>query len=110
EHESRALRERPAGHDRREAAGRSTGDHDLDVVRRAELRDRRGVVRGVRELPEHVLGEPLATVPAREQLTDRALEPREEPAADVESLGADPCSTESDSQGLASSRSPMQYV
>src|SRR2546430_17172792 len=83
-----ALRERPAGHDRREAAGRSTGDHDLDVVRRAELRDRRGVVRGVRELPEHVLAEPLATVPAREQLTDRALEPREEPAADVGLLPA----------------------
>src|SRR3989441_13289888 len=81
EHESRALRERPAGHDRREAAGRSTGHHDLDVVRRTKLRDRRGAVRGVRELPEHVLGEPLPTVPAREQLTDRALDAPEEPPA-----------------------------
>ena len=40
-HEIRALGERPAGHDGREAAGAAAGHDDLDVLRRAELRDQR---------------------------------------------------------------------
>src|SRR5207245_1422000 len=49
----------------------------------SRLDGRRVVARRVWEFPEHVLGEPLAPVPAREQLADRALEPLPEPAANL---------------------------
>src|SRR5207237_2519160 len=76
-HEVAALRERPAGYHGREPSGRAAGDQDLDVLRRAELRDRRRIVLGIGELAQDVLGQAIAAVLAWHQLVDGALQPLE---------------------------------
>src|SRR4030095_6510214 len=81
EDEIRALGDRPTRHDRGEPSGGAAGDHDLDVLGRAKLRDSRGLAIRIAILPEHVRGQALATVPPGDELANRPLQSLVEPAA-----------------------------
>src|SRR5439155_26490424 len=64
QHEPGAASKAPAGYDRREAPGRAAGDHDLQIVVLAELRNQGRVVLGVRVLAYNVLSQAIVALTA----------------------------------------------